>query len=80
MVYRVFTRNQLLVNFLSRMTSQSTGKIILEPRGEGVRTILNVGKEHSGRTPIYNLYDGELLLTIWSKPSPHDQRRANSEQ
>lgn len=71
MAYRVFTRNQLLVNFLSRIKSPSTGKVILESRGEGVRTILSIGKDHSGRTPIYNLYGEELVLTIWAKPSPH---------
>jgi len=72
MMYRVFTRNQLLVNFLSRIISSSTGKVILESRGEGVRTILNISESHAGQTPIYNLYGKELVLTIWAKPSPHE--------
>ncbi|MCY4234609.1 MAG: putative DNA binding domain-containing protein [Bacteroidetes bacterium] len=71
MAYRVFTRNQLLVNFLSRIKSPSTDKVILESRGEGVRTILSLGEVHSGRTPINNLYGEELVLTICAKPSPH---------
>lgn len=72
MAYRVFTRNQLLVNFLSRMKSPRTGHAFLESRGEGVRTILQIGKAHAGRSPIYNLYGEELMLKIWSKPSPHE--------
>ncbi len=72
MAYRVFTRNQLLVNFLSRIKASSTGKVILESRGEGVRTILSICKSHSGQTPVYNLYGEELVLTIWAKPSPHE--------
>ncbi len=68
MAYRVFTRNQLLVNFLSRIKSTSTGKVILESRGEGGRTILSIGKNHSGQTPMYSLYGVELVLTIWAKP------------
>lgn len=71
MAYRVFTRNQLLVNFLSRMKSSTTGDAFLESRGEGVRTILDLSEAHSGRSPAYKLYGKELLLTIWAKPSPH---------
>ena len=75
MAYRVFTRNQLLVNFLSRIKSPTTGKVFPESHGEGVRTILSLGEDHSGQTPIYNLYGEELVLTIWSRPSPHDSNR-----
>lgn len=74
MAYRVFTRNQLLVNFLSRMKSATTGELFLESRGEGVRTILDIGEAHAGRPPVYNLYGDELMLTIWGKPSPHATR------
>ena len=38
MPYRTFTRNQLLVSFLSRMRSARTGQYYLESRGEGVRS------------------------------------------
>jgi len=69
--YRVFTRNQLLVSFLSRMHAQTTGQAYLESRGEGVRRILSESEAHSGRRPEYRLLGGELLLTIWGKASPH---------
>ena len=71
MAYRVFTRNQLLVNFLSRMKSATTGELFIGSRGEGVRTILDVGESQAGRPPVYNLYGDELMLKIWGKPSPH---------
>jgi ATP-dependent DNA helicase RecG len=72
MPYRVFTRNQLLVSFLSRMKSRRTGQAFLESRGEGVRRILDGSEAHSGRRPVYELFGQELRLTIWAKPSPHD--------
>ncbi|MFQ5628429.1 MAG: ATP-binding protein, partial [bacterium] len=71
MPYRQFTRNQLLVSFLSRMRSRKTGKYYIEARGEGVRKILTESKAHSGREPEYSLIDDELKLTIWALPSPH---------
>ncbi|MBM4395851.1 MAG: putative DNA binding domain-containing protein [Deltaproteobacteria bacterium] len=74
MAYRVFTRNQLLVRFLSGMRSRKTGEAYLESRGEGVRRILRDGEEASGRRPEYRLLGGsELLLTVWARPSPHDE-------
>ena len=72
MAYRVFTRSQLLVNFLSRMRSAKTGRAFLESRGEGVRMILNGSEALAGRCPIYRLYGEELVLTIWGRPSPHE--------
>ena len=74
MPYRVFTRNQLLVSFLSRMNSRRSGYAFLESRGEGVRKILEASEGHSGRRPEYELFGEELRLTIWAKPSPHDAR------
>ena len=74
MEYRVFTRNQLLVSLLSRMTSRRTGRTFLESRGEGVRRILEASEAHSGRRPTYELFGEELRLTIWAKPSPHEAR------
>lgn len=74
MPFRVFTRNQLLVSFLSRMKSRRTGQAFLESRGEGVRRILEVAEAHSGRRPTYELFGEELRLTIWAKPSPHEAR------
>ncbi len=75
MPYRVFTRNQLLVNFLSRTYSEKTGRVYLESRGEGVRRILEESERHSGRRPEYRLLGQELLLTIWAQSSPHDRSR-----
>ena len=51
MPYRTFTRNQLLVSFLSRLRSKRTGQVFLESRGEGVRKILEDGEAHSGSPP-----------------------------
>ncbi len=67
MQYRTFTRNQLLVSFLSKMRSARTGKVFLESRGEGVRKILEAGEKHSGRRPEYELFGNELRLTIWAR-------------
>ena len=67
MAYRTFTRNQLLVNFLSRIHSKRTGQVFLESRGEGVRKILEDGEAHSGRRPKYELFGDELRLTLWAK-------------
>ncbi|HCC33212.1 MAG TPA: transcriptional regulator [Clostridiales bacterium] len=72
MPFRVFTRNQLLVNFLARMKSRRTGRAFLESRGEGVRRILEESERHSGRRPEYQVFGEELLLTIWAKRSPHE--------
>ena len=68
MPYRTFTRNQLLVNFLSRIRSKRTGQVFLESRGEGVRKILDAGEAHSGRCPEYALLGPELRLTLWARP------------
>ena len=74
MPYRVFTRNQLLVSFLSRMESRRTGRAFLESRGEGVRGIIDSRARHSGREPEYELFGEELRLTIWAQQSPHEGR------
>jgi ATP-dependent DNA helicase RecG len=71
MPYRVFTRNQLLVSFLSRMKSRRSGRAFLESRGEGVRRILSASEARAGRRPVYELFGDELRLTIWAAPSPH---------
>ena len=67
MPYRTFTRNQLLVSFLSRIRSKRTGQVFLESRGEGVRKILREGEAHSGRRPEYVLFGDELRLTLWRR-------------
>lgn len=77
MPFRVFTRNQLLVSFLSRMRSRRTGRAFLESRGEVVRRILQASEAHAGRRPVYELFGEELRLTIWAKPSPHGEEVAS---
>lgn len=76
MPYRVFTRNQLLVGFLSRMKSRRTGHAFLESRGEGVRRIIDESTRHTGRAPSYELFGQELRLTVWGKRSPHEPAAA----
>lgn len=68
MRYRCSTRNERLVDFLSRIHSRRTGEVFLESRGEGVRKILERGEAHSGRSPEYHLFGEELRLTVWSRP------------
>lgn len=70
MPYRTFTRNQLLVSFLSRLRSKRTGQVFLQSRGEGVRKILEDGEAHSRRRPEYELFGDELRLTLWAKCLP----------
>ena len=72
MPFRVFTRNQLLVSFLSRLKSRRTSRAFLESHGEGVRRILQASEAHAGRRPVYELFGEELRLKIWAKPSPHE--------
>ena len=67
MAYRTFTRNQLLVSFLSRLRSKRTGQVFLESRGEGVRKILEDGEAYSGRRPEYELFGAEFRLTLWAR-------------
>lgn len=67
MLFRTFTRNQLLVGFLSKLRSKRTDRVFIESRGEGVPTILNKGEAHSGRRPVYELFGSELRLTIWPR-------------
>jgi predicted HTH transcriptional regulator len=70
MADRQFTRNQLLVSFLSRQSSPHTGRYYIEARGEGVRLIVERSEALSGKQPQYRLIGDELLLTIWAAPSP----------
>ena len=67
MPHRTFTRNQLLVGFLSRIRSERTGQMFLESRGGGVRKLLGDGEAHSGRRPGYVLSGDEFRLTLWAK-------------
>ena len=72
MRYRQFTRNQLLISFLSKMESPRDDTVIkghyIEERGEGVARILDESLEWSGRSPEYALHGQEVALTIWARP------------
>lgn len=76
MRYRQYTRNQLLVAFLARMTSRRTHRAFIEERGEGVHLIIERSEQLAHREPSYEVHGDELLLTIWAAPSPHDHRPA----
>ena len=71
--YRQFTRNQLLVSFLSRIRGERNDTFFIEERGEGVTRIIEESERLSGIAPIYRLHGEELALTIWAAPSPHGE-------
>ena len=70
------TRNELLSRLLSEITLDDVGKQVkrrhfLECRGEGVGIILNESQQLSEKTPLYELHNEELCLTIFAaKISP----------
>ena len=73
--YSQATRNELLARLLSEITldedveSQVKRRHFLEGRGEGVGIILNESEQLSGKTPIYELQNEELCLTIFAAES-----------
>ena len=73
--YSQATRNELLSRLLSEITlDDDTGKQVkrrhfLERRGEGVGIILNESEQLSGKTPVYELFNEELCLTIFAAKS-----------
>ncbi len=73
--YAQATRNELLARLLSEITlhdtmsRQVTRRHFLERRGEGVGIILNESETLSGQTPVYELFDEELRLTIFAAKS-----------
>ena len=76
--YSQATRNELLARLLSEITlDDDVGKQVqrghfLERRGEGVGIILNESEQLSGKTPIYELHNEELCLTIFAAKSLQD--------
>ncbi len=70
--YSQATRNELLARLLSEITldddveKQVQRRHFLERRGEGVGIILNESEQLSGKTPIYELFNEELCLTIFA--------------
>ena len=76
--YSQATRNELLTRLLSELTldddmrKQVVRRHFLERRGEGVGIILNESEALSGKIPIYEMFDEELCLTIFTAKSPHE--------
>ena len=76
--YSQATRNELLARLLSEITldddlgRQVVRRHFLERRGEGVGIILNESETLSGKTPVYEVFDEELRLTIFAAKSPHE--------
>ncbi len=74
--YSQATRNELLARLLSEITldddmsRQVRRRHFLERRGEGVGIILNESETLSGKTPVYELFDEELRLTIFAAEPP----------
>ena len=73
--YSQATRNELLSRLLSEIAlDDGDGKQVkrrhfLERRGEGVGIILNESEQLSGKTPVYELFNEELCLTIFAARS-----------
>ena len=73
--YSQATRNELLARLLSEITldevveNQVKRRHFLDGRGEGVGIILNESAELSGKTPLYELHNEELCLTIFAAES-----------
>lgn len=69
---RTGTRNELITNLLARCritddTGELSGRALMEKRGDGVKAILRLSEEHSGKPPRYDLIgEEELRLTIYS--------------
>ena len=74
--YSQATRNELLARLLSEirldddMERQVKRKHFLERRGEGVGIILNESEALSGKTPVYEVFNEELRLTIFAAKPP----------
>ena len=73
--YSQATRNELLARLLSEITlddderKQVDRRHFLERRGEGVGIILKESEMLSGKSPIYELHNDELCLTIFAAKS-----------
>ena len=74
--YSQATRNELLARLLSELTldddlrKQVVRRHFLERRGEGVGIILSESETLSGKTPVYEVFDEELRLTIFAAKLP----------
>lgn len=76
--YSQATRNELLARLLSELTldddmsRQVRRQHFLERRGEGVSIILDESETLSGKTPVYEVFDEELRLTIFAAKPPQE--------
>ena len=74
LAYRQASRNKTVASLLARCPVpdgvpglQTTRATLMDRRGEGVGVILRRSEEHSGRLPVYELFDeSELRLTIFA--------------
>ena len=55
------------------LSRQVIRRHFLERRGEGVGIILNESETLSGQTPVYELFDEELRLTIFAAKSLQEE-------
>ena len=70
MPLRQYSRNELLTSLLARCSLPrgngfSERVAIMDKRGEGIPIILSESTRLSGKKPLYQLLDDELLLTIY---------------
>ena len=76
--YSQATRNEILARLLSELTldddmsRQVRRQHFLERRGEGVSIILDESETLSGKTPVYEVFDEELRLTIFAAKPPQE--------
>ena len=79
--YSQATRNELLARLLSEIAlddrdgKQVKRRHFLERRGEGVGIILNESEQLSGKTPVYELFNEELCLTIFAAKSLQEDNK-----
>ncbi len=80
LAYRQAARNNTVASLLAKIpvpegipglrTPRAT---LMDRRGEGVGVLLRSSEEHSGRLPVYELFDdAELRLTIFAAGPPED--------
>lgn len=69
---RQMTRNELITRFLGRTQPRTlprfSNRKYMETRGDGVQIILRESEKLTGKSPLYQLYDDELRLTIYGYP------------
>ena len=78
--YSQATRNELLARLLSEITLDDdmrkhvVRRHFLERRGEGVGIILSESEILSRKTPMYEVFSGELRLTIFAAKPPDETK------